>query len=123
MCILVYMYVCGCVPLCVYTCVCVSSCVRLRVAAFWIRLVGSGPIAGDPDPIRIGVRYGPGTLAIRRPTYRMIRRSGPVRAVKTKQRFGSKIASFHVSVCFCFISLFTVVICICGLLLSFHVTI
>ena len=43
--------------------------------------------------------YGPDTQAIRRPTHGMISRFVPVRAVKTRRRFESKIASFHVSAC------------------------
>jgi len=39
----------------------------------------------------------------------MIRRSVSVRAVKTRQWFGSKTASFHVSVYFCLVSYFTIV--------------
>jgi len=35
-------------------------------------------------------RYGPDTQVIRRPIHGMIRRSVPVRAVKPRQRFGSK---------------------------------
>ena len=51
-------------------------------------------------------------------THRMIRRSVPVRAVKTRRRFRFKIASFHVSVCSCIISSFIVIssIYICYLL-------
>jgi len=39
----------------------------------------------------------------------MIQRSIPVHAVKTRRKFRSKTASFHVSVCSCVISLSTVV--------------
>ena len=53
----VYMHVCimyawlyARVRVCV---VLVIMCVWLRVAVFWTRLVRSGPVAGDPDPIRI----------------------------------------------------------------------
>jgi len=49
------------------------------------------------------------TLAIQRPTHGMIQRSVPVRAVKTRRRFRFKITSFHVSVWFCVIFLFTIV--------------
>ena len=73
----IYMYCCVClctyiyagvhVCLCVYIeeCirvrgyVCVNLCVWLRVAVFRIRLVRSGPVAGDPDPIRIRARCAP----------------------------------------------------------------
>ena len=92
------MYVCGCVPVCVCTCVRVSLSVWLRVAVFRIRLVRSGPVVEDPDPIRIRARCGPDTQAIRRPIHGMSRRSVLVRAVKTRRRFSSEIASFQVSV-------------------------
>ena len=48
----------------------------------------------DPD----SCRCGSDTQAIRRPFHGMIRRSVPVRAVKTRRRFSSETASFHVSV-------------------------
>ena len=60
----------------------VSSCVWLRVAAFRTHLVRSDPVTEDPDPIRIGARYEPSTLAIRRLIHEMIRRSVPVRPVR-----------------------------------------
>jgi len=94
-------------------------CVRLRVAA--IRTYSCNP---DPlQEIRISVRYGPDKLAIRRPIHELIWRSVPVRAVKTRRRFGSKTASFHVHVCACIISLFIIVSIIYMLLVSFHVTV
>jgi len=68
----------------------------------------SEPVIGDPDPIRIHVRSGPDTLAIRRLTYEMIGRFVPVHAVKTRRRFGSKISSFHVGVCSHVFSIFIV---------------
>jgi len=80
-------------------CIYIYLYVRLRVAAFRIRSVRSGFVAGDPDPIRICTRYGPDTQAIQRTIHRMIRRSVVVRAVKTRRRFGSEIMSFHVSAC------------------------
>jgi len=58
--------------------------------------VQSNPVTGNSDLIRIGVHCGPDTPAIQRPTYEMIRRSVPVHAAKTRLRFNSKIASFHV---------------------------
>ena len=59
------------------------------------------PATGDPDLIRIRARCEPDTQAIRRPIHGMIRRLVPVRAVKTRRRFGSETASFHVSVRSC----------------------
>jgi len=86
-----------------------SLCVRLRVAAFRIRLVRFGTIAGDSDPIRICAHYRPNIQAIRRSIHGMICRSVLVRAVKTRRWFGFETASFHVRVCFCVISLFTII--------------
>jgi len=63
----------------------------------------------DSNSVYIGARYGPDTLAIRRPTHGMIRRFVPVRAVKTRRRFGFKTVSFHVIIYSYIISLFTVV--------------
>jgi len=57
-----------CVCIHAYTCVRVSSHVRLRVAAFQTRSLDPNPVTGDPDPIRIGTRYGLDTLAIQRLT-------------------------------------------------------
>ena len=61
--------------------------------------VRSEPVTGDPNQIRICALYGPDLLVIRRPPHEMIQRFVPIRAVKTRRRFDSKIASFHVSVC------------------------
>ena len=103
-------YVYGCIPVRTYICVRISSYVWLRATAFRIRLVRSGPVAGDPDPIRIRARCGPDTKVIRRPTHGMIRISVPVRTVKTRRRFSSEIASFHVSVCSSVVFYFTVIV-------------
>jgi len=62
-----------------------------------------------PNPIRICIRCGADTLVIRRPTHKMIQRSEPVHAVKTRRRFGPKIVSFYVNICSCVIFLFTIV--------------
>jgi len=137
-CMLVYVYTCIRIYVGVHVCVCVyilecirvreyvcvSSCVWLRVAALRIRLVRSEPSYRRPGPIRIRAHCGPDTMVIWRPIHGMIRRSVLVRAVKTRRRFGSKTASFHVSVCSC---VFTVVsrhlhvalIISCGFLLYF----
>jgi len=121
-----FVNVCGYTRMCPYARVGVFIFICmcwLRATAFRICSVRSGPVAGDPDPIRIRARCGPNTMVIRRPMSGMIRRPVPVRAVKTRRRFGSETASFHVSVCFCLIFLFTVVYMYYVLLLSFHVTI
>ena len=98
-------YAYGYITVRVYICVHVSSCVRLRVVAIRTRLGNPNSIAGVLDC----ARYGPDTLAIWRPAYEMIWRSIPVHAVKTRWRFGSKIASFLVNVCSYIIFLFTIV--------------
>ena len=85
--------------------------------------VRSEPVTGDLDLIQIRVHYKPNTLAIRRPTHGMIRMFVPVRTVKTIQRFGSKTASFHVSVFSCIIFLSIISLYIYILLISFHVTV
>jgi len=93
-----------CIPIC-GMCLCTDVCSRKFMC-----LVAC---CNDMDPlqdIRICTRYGPDTLAIRRPIHGMIWRSIPLRALKTRRRFGSKTASFHVSVCSRVIFLFTVVI-------------
>ena len=102
------MYVCTCICVHVWsTCESMlrvsfnslsSLCVRVRVAAFRIRSVRSRPVVGDTDPIQICTRYGSDTQGIRRLIHEMIRRSVPLRTVKTGRRFDSKTASFHVSV-------------------------
>ena len=79
-------------------------------------------VVGDPDSIRIRARYGSDTQAIRRPIHVMIRRSVTVRAVKTRWRFGSETASFHVSVRSCAFPYLPLSVCIYMLHLSFHVT-
>ena len=63
-------------------------------------LVQFKPVTGDPDLIGIRVHCGSDIMVIRRQTHEMIWRSEPVRAVKTRRRFGPKTVSFHVSVYF-----------------------
>ena len=116
-----YVYVCG---VCMCTDVC--SCEFIWLVACYNdadSFVQSEPVTGDPDPIRIRVSCGPDIQAIRRPTHRMIQRFVLVRAVKTGWQFGSKTASFHVSACFCIISLFIVVSIVYMLLVLFHLTV
>jgi len=66
-CVYLYMYVCGYTRMCPYACVGVKHvflfiCMCwLRAIVFRIRSVRSGPVAGDPDPIRIRARCGPDT--------------------------------------------------------------
>ena len=127
MCILVYTYV--------YVCVRVRVYVRMHVWVFSVHLylfvcIGCvlqhfGFVWWDrtsyrrPGPDSGSCRCGPDTMGIRRPMHGMVRRPVPVRAVKTRRRFGSETASFHVSVRFC---VFTVVGMPYMLILSFHVT-
>jgi len=117
--LLAYVHVCLSVYMHVHTvCMClyINMCIWLRVAAAMdpfgeIQTHSWDPnqVTGDPDPIWIRIRCGSDTLAIRKPTNGIIWRFIPVRAVETRWRFGSKIASFHVSFCLCLIFLFTVV--------------
>jgi len=107
-----YMY-CVCLDVCMSTCmyvVCVCVWVYVRVSLCSVACCSNFRlVCWDPDPIQIRVRCGTDTLVIRKPIYKMIRRSVLAHTVKTRWQFGSKIASFHVSVCFCVISLFTVI--------------
>ena len=91
----------------------------LRVAVFKDSFGEIRTVVGDSDPIRICARCGPDTQAIRRPIHGMIRRSVPVRAVKTRRRLDSKTTSFHVNVRS---YVFTVIGMLYMLHLSFHVT-
>ena len=116
----IYVYRCVCIDVwrvCLYMWVCI--CVYLWVSVYF------SCNARTCHAIRIWIcsRYGLVTLAIQKPTHGMIQRFVSVRAVKTRQRFGYKIASFHVSICSCIISLFTVVCSIYMLLILFHVII
>jgi len=85
-------------------------CLYINVCV-WLHVTAIQTLSLDLDPlqeIRIDARYGPNTLAIRKSIHGMIRRLVPVRAVKTRRRFESEIASFHVSVYSHVFSLFTV---------------
>jgi len=123
-------YCCVCAWICVCKCVHVSVWGDMYIMCTYVfvyQRVGLHVTAirthsRDPDPIRICVRCGADTLAIQRPTHRMIRRSVPVRAMKTRRRFGSKTASFHMSICSYIIFLFIIVSSIYMWLVSFHVT-
>jgi len=99
--------------LCARLCAC-STCVcvwfiyyvyRLHATVTQIRSVRFRPVIGDLDWYSLWTRYI-GDSKIDTQDDPEIH---TVRTVKTKQRFGSKNASFHVSVCSCVISLFTVV--------------
>jgi len=108
------MYVCTCRYICmyrvcarvrVYNCIRVSLCVWMCVAAFRTRSCGPNSVTGNSNWRPLWTRFTGDSKLI----YEMIRRSVPVRAVKTWWQFDSKMASFHVSVCSYVISLFTVV--------------
>jgi len=89
-------YVYGCTCVCMYTGAC--SCEFMG----WVACCSIRPVWWDPDPLQetqIRIRRWFDTLAIRRLTYEMIRRSIPLRAVKIRRWFGPKTASFYVSVC------------------------
>ena len=92
--------------LCLYVYTCMYAWVRLCVTAFRTRSCDPNLVTGDPD----SCHCGPDAQVIQRPIHGMIRRSVPVRAVKTKRQFGSETASFHVSVCSCVIFFFTVIV-------------
>ena len=113
-----YIYVCTCICTCVGVHVCVGMLgwvlsVHLylfvcSVACYSI-LDPFGEIRTscrrsepDSDSCSLWTRC----MVIRRPIHGMIRRPVPVRAVKTRRRFGSKTSSFHVSVRSC---VFTVI--------------
>ena len=93
-----------CMSMCIYMC---SACMFYGCTFVWVHVFDYavqrfGPVWRDPDPlrkVRIYARYGPDTMAIRRPTHEMIRRFLPVRVMKTRRRFGFKTASFHMSIC------------------------
>jgi len=103
----------------VYVLIPLPLCARLRATAFRTRLYDLDLL----QELQIGVRYGPNTMAIRRQIHEMIRRLVPVHAMNTRRRFGSKTASFHVSVSSCIIYLFIVVCIVYMLFISFHVTV
>jgi len=97
-CVNLYMYVCRCTHMCLcarvgVACIYVYMCVQLCVTAFQTRSCDPNSVTGDPD----SCRCRPDTQAIQRQIHGMTSRSVPVRAVKTRWRFGT--ASFHVSVC------------------------
>ena len=136
-CIYVYICVYTCIRIYVgvHVCLCVyvEECIRVRgyICVFMCLVVCYSvtdlfgeirTIAGDPDPIRICASYRPNTIAIRKSIHGMIRRSVPVRAVKTRRRFSSKTASFHVNVCSWVFLYLLLLVCAYMLLLSFHVT-
>ena len=115
LCIIMYMYTCICKYVGVPVNICTWS-VYVWVHEYVCLFVCSVACYSDSDPfgeIRTSYwrpgpdsgscRSGPDTQEIRRSIHRMIRRSVPVRAVKTRCQFGSETTSFHVSVCFCLI--------------------
>ena len=112
----VCMCICGVGMCTVY--VCVRSWVGLHVAAVQTRLVRSGPIIRD----LVSCSLWTDIMVIRRPMHEMIRRSVPVRAVKTRRWFDSETVSFHVSVRSYVSPYLPLSVCIYRLLLSFHVT-
>jgi len=97
-----------------YILVCLVACYSISSSFGEIRISCRRP-GHDSD----SYRCGPDTEGIRRPMHRMIRRSVPVHAVKTRRRFGSETSSFHVSVRSC---VFIVIDMLYMLPLSFYVT-
>ena len=103
------MYACGgmyimCTYVFVYQRVCMVACHSDTDPLARFR-----PVTRDTDWCPLWTQY----MAIRKLIHGMIRRSVLVRPVKSRQRFGSKITSFHVSVCSYVIFLFTVLFDIC----------
>ena len=99
----VCIYICICV-LCMYVIICVYGRVFMCTSVYVCMaaccsdsdpIVRPNLVTGDSDYARCALDK----LAIWRPTHEMIWWSVSVRAVKTRWRFGYKIASFHVSVC------------------------
>ena len=82
-----------------------SLCIGWELQWFEHHLCDPNLVIGDSDLCSSWTD----TIVIRRPMHKIIRRFVAVCAGKIRLRFGSKIASFHVSVCFCLISLFTIV--------------
>ena len=123
MCILVniYMWVYTSVYACILWSVYVYESMFVLIHVFSCMLQRFGSVWWDPNLIRIRAHCGPDTMAIRRLAHEMIRKSVPVRAVKTRQRFGSETASFHVSVRSCTFPYLPLPVCIYMLHLLFHV--
>ena len=77
---IVYMYVYTCRYMGVHVCICVCRHVFMCIVYPWVFgcvLQRSGPVQWDLDLLRENrscARYGPDTLAIRRPTHGIIRR-------------------------------------------------
>jgi len=94
----------------VYMCIFVYVCLRVHVIACYSvanpLMRSNGNRRPKPD-LNLCLLWTD-TLAIRRPINGMIRRSVPVHAMKTRWRFGSKTASFHVNICSSIISLFII---------------
>jgi len=81
----------------VYLCEHVSMCVRLRVAAMWTRSCDPNSVTGDSDWCPLWTWYTSDS------------KTNTWNDLKIRPGFGSKTASFHVTVCSYVISLFIVV--------------
>ena len=101
---------------------CLYVCVGHVLQRFGLVRWDPNPATRDPYPIQIRAHCGTDTMVIRRPIHGMIHRSVLDRAVKTRWRFGSETASFHVSVRSCVFSYLPLSVCVYMLLLSFYVT-
>jgi len=116
-----YIGVCMCAGVYPYVC---------TLVFVWVHVLGNmlqrfGLVWWDPDPLRetrICVHRGLNSQENRRPIHEMIWRLVPVRAMKTRWQFGSKIVSFHMSVCSCVFPYLPLSACIYMVLSSFHVT-
>jgi len=90
---LVYIRACVTVRMNIWVSVCFSCSTRSHSCDL-------NPVTEDADLIQSDVQCEPDTLAIQKSTHEIIWRSVPVRAVKTRRRFGPKTASFHVCLFF-----------------------
>ena len=110
-----HIYVCVCmykfVYMGVYTCIYMYVCLCMFVVYYSDvdPIAQFDPVTEDPNLIWIRICRVPIRQAIRRPTYKMIRRFIPIRIVQTRRQFELNTVSFHVSVCSYVISLFTIV--------------
>jgi len=104
---------------------CICMIVRVWVHMFKCMLQWFRTRSCDPDPLReiqSCTSYGFDTQTIQKLTHGMIQRFIKVRVMENRRWFGSKTASFHVSICSCLFSYLPLSVGIYILLVSFHVT-
>jgi len=113
-------------------CIRIRVCVRLDVrmsSSVWLCATATRIRSVVPSSVTEGLGHNSDLCPLWtqyigdwRPIHGMIRRSVSVRAVKTRRRFGSETASFHVSVRSCAFPYLPLSVGIYILHLSFHVT-